>query len=219
MTLHEGLTPHPKQELSRDLSLASFDLMKGTANNMDLYFTGALPDPKPVQRYFASETLPLIRRARNGFDTEVGRITRRRNIDPIDQQRQQWLARPYKDNPDPDDIEAFNSFLVTCAWLPKIATHELLQMGFSRRGLLAPPFTTREYMLRLGELHAQVSAIANGDIRPHTPVESTNALWRSDLFFKAARIIAYQMKEDPHKTRQRMNDTVRRLLEGVTVDL
>lgn len=189
---------------------------RSTAYLMDLYFMGFLQGERrqTALGFFATQTLDGLYGAERGFYRNLHKIDRVGLIDPIDLERFQLLARQDMRQPAIAEDEAFGFMLVTFSVLPELATSRFLPKGFSRRTLLAPPFTTREFFLRVKELRQEVSRIVAGQVTPKTLIEGSNPLWRTYLFFQVGGDIPMHIQQDRNLVEEATEKVARRILES-----
>ncbi|MBI2268380.1 MAG: hypothetical protein HYU80_02935 [Candidatus Blackburnbacteria bacterium] len=188
---------------------------RNTAFLMDLCLIDWLPDKQPALGYLAGETLDYLLDAENGFLKNLNKIDRTGKIDAFDYQRFMEIAqRSGKPSPRETD-EAFGFALVTFSVLPDMATSRFLPKGFSRRAALAPPFTTREFFLRIRELRSIVMQFIAGKFGSHTVIETHPPLLRTYQFFQVAKDIPLHVQEQPGLIAQRTDDIAKRLLSDI----
>lgn len=220
MTAHEGIPHNFKDGITyKDPSLAPMQVASSTARLMDLYFTPLLTDRVPAKEYFANATLDFVWKAEKGFYRNLDKIDRTGKISAIDRERLMMLASQQGEGVDIEEDEAFGFSLVTFVHMPHMASHRFLPKGFSQRGIMAPPFTTREFFLRLRELRRVVTGIASGQTTPSTPLEVDKGLWRTYWFFQVAKDIPMHVKEEPQHTQEEAEKFLANLLKDVDISL
>lgn len=188
-------------------------LIQGTAHAMDLYLKGTLPDRKLLQDILAHDTLDFLHAAKRGFALNYDKIRDPRFIEAQQLQALEAFARPYRENPDVEDTEAFGLTLVTFSLLPALGQHRQYQLGFSRKGVLQPPFTTREFAGRLKEMHAEVVGMVSGTTAPETNTAHRASLLRTVLFFEVGSVIPLRYKENPKELEEQVIEETRKAQE------
>lgn len=213
--------PHKFQEAIgyRNIAQSPLSVAQETALVLEIFFNEALNNTKPGMEYLAGSTLEYLYGAKKGFLRNFPEIDRTEKITPQDRERLLTLARPFLDYPDPEEDEAFRHSLVIFSVLPAMATSPYLPNGFSRRGLLAPPFTTTEYLTRLDELGEEVKKIIGGQTHPRTIIETSAPLIRTYSFFRVASNLPLHVELTPKEIEQRTKETVEKLLGDIQIDL
>lgn len=202
----------------RDSNQTPFLVADETFTNLIWYFSHA-PGKNVARDFFAESTLPFIFGARKGFLRHYREIDRANVITPQDDKWLSELAKPHILNPDIEEDERFRYSLVVFSILPAMARSRHLPSGFSRRGLLEPPFTTREFHERLRELGQEFTGIIRGTTKPETPIETRASLWRTFLFFQVAHELPIHIQENPREVAQKTRDTFEHLLGDMSLDL
>ncbi len=202
----------------RDFSFAPPVVAQATHQNFELYFGNVLPNMGPVREYFAGHTLSFVHAAEKGFLRDFRKIGKE-FVSGEDLQRLLTSAKPYTNNPDLEDTEAFGYSLVVFSVLPDLAHSQYIPTGFSRQGLLEPPFTTMEFLARLRELRGEVTRIINGQTPPGTSAEARDELWRTYLFFDVAKDLPLHYLESPREIEERARNTFEHLLDNIPINL
>ncbi len=222
MALHElEFFPQKFQEHPgyRDPSLSPPSVANGTASVIDLYFTDDRPNMDWGKEYLTSYTLEYIFGAEKGFLRNFRQIDRTGKITKRDLEIILEHARPYIDNADPEETEAFGHSLVIFSVLPAMATSDYLPMGFSRRGLLTPPFTTLEFLERLNELKKVVMSMVAGKVDIARPIITRPPVLRTCLFFAIARDLPLHSELSGKEKEEQVRYTIEHLLENIKLDL
>ncbi len=202
----------------KDWNYAPSVVADATYTNLNWYF-GSTLGKQYAKEYFAGPTLSLLHNAKKGFLRNYQKIDRIGVITEEDAARLHALAKPFISHPDPEEDEAFGYSLVVFSMLPVMAESGYLPMGFSRRGVLEPPFTTREYHERLDELQREFMGIVSGTTDPNMPVETRTSLWRTYLFFQVAHNLPIHFEQSPRDVEQRTRHTIEHLLDDIKVNL
>ena len=203
------LLPYPSGEISPS------EVAVQTATALDLYFSYDIPDKSLTQQFFRDETLPFLRGAQHGFLHNIRKVdplglASENDMEMIKRRRSNKTVRPLEQ-------ESFDYTLVILNALPDFAQHSALKKGFSRRGLLSPPETVRQFMQRIDEMGVQMTQIVSGDISPETPIELNPALWRTKLFFEVGSEMPQYYKDNPYIIRQKSRDILHRLLQDLNL--
>lgn len=115
---------------------------------------------------------------------------------------------------DLESREAADYALVVFSCLPDRAKSPFLPMGFSRKGMLKPPITHGEFLLRIQELKVGVWQVVDGKTEPHSILETDPSLLRVHKFFEVGSNLAIKeinQKEQQQSERWRINH----LLDGI----
>ncbi|HRN96086.1 MAG TPA: hypothetical protein PLD54_01430 [Candidatus Levybacteria bacterium] len=156
-----------------------------TSTALEFYFSNKVPDKKPVQDFLEDVTLPFLRTAQIGVLSYPHTIDKLGLITPNDRELLNRRQKAMKINTDDRSThQAFDYTRIAFSALPELTTDPFVPKGFSRRGILAPPLTVRDFIWRVDELGSQISQIKDGAIKP-SEIEIPNvALWRTQAFFK-----------------------------------
>lgn len=191
-----------------------------TANSMSLYFTrGEFPYPLDILRsFFSSDTLSFLYSAKKGFLANFYRLDQTHKISMEDMERLTHAAKPHLKKPDSQDREAFGYALVTFAAMPVIGKSEYLPDGFSQRGTMQPPSTVVDFFDRINELQVEIKKIVSGQTLPKTPIESSQSLWRTRVFFDVGKDLPMKFSENPKELEEVTRDAFETLLGDVKID-
>lgn len=184
------------------------EVMRGTVSAMGLYFQGQVRDVEPIRGYLVGDTLDLLARTELGFARNIGAIDRMGLLPGQELEQILESAQPFfKDSE--EESEAFGVALVSFAFLPELARHASLPQGFSRRGMLAPPVTTREFADRISELKTEVTKIISGETERGGLSAVKPRIMRTFLFFQVGSVIPLKMPQSPKESRERINELLR----------
>lgn len=216
-----GYTPAFQEVISYpDYALSPANVTTHTADVLDFYFESGVGNLDPARDYLRNVTLPFLRNAQKGFVHQVGAVDRLGLISEEDYQMiAQRKERFGNEELDPLEHEAFGYTLVTFSALPEVAKHPNVPTGFSKRGLLAPPATAKEFLWRIDEMGMQVAQLAAGYISPYETPEKNQSLWRTRLFFEVGRELPEFYDDNQKNTQLFVQDTVSRLLDGIDVEI
>ncbi len=176
-----------------------------TAKIMDRYMA-AIPALSWEIRFLSNQTLGLVYSARKGllanmqFVRNLGTV----NLNHLDALLQ--MNRAYsEDGPDQEETETFARMYLAFGIMPDIATHEMLPKGYSRRGLLEPPFTLEELYGRIHEVGSHVKSFIGGRINPTQDMLEQPGLLRTYWAFQA---MGYMPERNPFVDKPTLSDTI-----------
>ncbi len=201
----------------RNHFLSPVAMAKGTADILDIYFKDLLEDPQPGKDFLEENTIAYLNGAERGLSRYVGKVGAHRNVSIEDMDRMFDLTSG-DHRYDPDDYESFDFSVVVFGMLPEVAKYKYLPMGFSRRGMVEPPFTTTEYLQRIKEMRREVARILVGQTIPRAIFPFNKPLWRTKLFFDAARQLPDMHKQNPAMLVDKSREVFERLLGDIAVD-
>lgn len=111
----------------RDVSHAPPVVAQATHQNLDLYLGNVVPDMGPIREYFAGHTLSFVHAAEKGFIRDFRKIGKA-FIEEADLQVLLGKARPYSQNSDVEDTEAFGYSLVVFSVLQSLLVLNMFQL-------------------------------------------------------------------------------------------
>ncbi len=164
----------------------ALEVPRQTAIFMDLYFRGEIEDPSLGRKFLAKETVGFVISAEKGFVADPNKVDRMNLASDEDRIKMLNSALTFVRKADSDDDTAFGYSLVVFYTMPYFARYHSLPDGFSKRGVLAPPETTGEFLDRLHELQDETTKIVNGETQPTKVLHRDPSLWRTGMFFQVA---------------------------------
>ncbi|GDX62038.1 hypothetical protein LBMAG33_3480 [Candidatus Levyibacteriota bacterium] len=202
-----------------DNSRSPFQVVESTAKLLDLYFTPVINlDPSLARNYFANATLGFAWQAEKGFFKNIDKIDRAKKISNEDIERFILLDKQQGQQENVEDNEAFDFTLITFGFMPEMAKHRFLPNGFSKKGMMAPPFTTREYLLRLREIRREVTRIISGETDQKASLDNNPALLRTYWFFQVGKEIPLKIKKDYKNIKNNTEKILNKLLEDIDIN-
>lgn len=152
-----------------------------------LYNTRSIRKPEIARDYLHDYTLKFLDKAAQGVES----------VFPIDES---------VINTQPLDVnEAADFTNVVFAWMHYFATSPFLPNGFSRRGMLQPPTTKKQFIQRTTEIKRELAFVVAGLKDTNTPLEARPPAFRSHNFFRVGAIIPLKFptakeKKERHST-------------------
>lgn len=191
MILSEGVSGNFNPEVNeypRD-SLAPIDVSTQTSNALDLYFSNHFFDRSPIIQFLNNTTLPFLESAELGFLNNFPQLDKLGLISERDRRiidfRRQFITKPCTEF----DNEAFNYTLVTFSAMPDLARRYYLPNGFSRRGMLQPPQTVKDFLKRIDEMKTEIQPITQSDPSEIRFPEYSISYLRTKLFFEVGGML------------------------------
>lgn len=179
-----------------------------TTKILDSYFDRRI-DPRRDVNFLANQSLSLVYAARKGFLANMQMI---RNLGTVDLNHLDALLqmnRAYsEDGPDQEETETFSRMYLAFGIMPDIATDKLLPQGYSRRGILEPPFTLEELYGRIYEVGAFIKGIIGERIKPYTNGVNHPGVTRGYWAFNA---MGNMSERNPFVDMSTLNETVESL--------
>ncbi len=173
-----------------DPAFTPVSVAKSTSAVFRRYFSGNQIDR--VSQIVLNDALRFIHNARVGLANNLREVDRGGRAYPEDVKLTQTVdggATVPKD----EELESFRFALLTMGIMPgaaKIYFKDIeghyLEFGFTRRGMLAPPFTTVEAYVRLRELARETDKILRGDTDTQVHILKDQAVVRTKMFFETA---------------------------------
>lgn len=194
-------------------------ICRGTVQIMDLYRRDLLGnDDGHAKDFLLGPTTSYLWEAEQGLLKNIGRFGRRRSIS-MEYLNKLLDAFPHH-NPEPnqEETEAFDFGMVVFSVMPAMAHFPYLPRGFSRRGALAPPFTSIECLGRFREMRSEVLKIVSGQTTPRTLPSINHPLFRTKTFFEVASSLPDMYKDNPRVITDRSKEMFERLLGDVVID-
>ncbi|MCL5432590.1 MAG: hypothetical protein M1524_00540 [Patescibacteria group bacterium] len=200
----------------RERAMSPGVISRETGNLLGLYFSEqmAIPNFAIGRQYLAKNTLDYIWAAEKGFYTLYDK---RAHTEPGELKVFLDDSKAALNYPDTEQNEAFGHSVVIFSVLPEMGEHPSFPTGL--RNMLRPPETPMEFLLRLKELRAEIIKIIGGQTTPQTPLETTNSLLRSYMYFWTAREIPFKCPEDKHEMEERARHSLNKLLGDIQISL
>lgn len=200
-------------EMSRAHS--PFVVIPTAASALELYLKLGL---RGATDYLAGPPYTLVEDAKRGLARTIQGFSAERDVNPLEIDR---ITRSIRGGTDTEkELEAFNFSLVIFATMPQYAQDPHFPLGFSRRGILAPPFSAVEYLQRLTELQSFMKKVITGEIEPYTDPGYNPFLQRSTKFFEVGKSLQLHVTSDVAKEREeKARELLENLLGDTTVDI
>lgn len=202
----------------RDGTLPPVTMATATAGILDIYFKDAINDMVPATDFLQEHTVAYLNGAERGLARYAGQFARHRNLS-VETLDRMFDKTSGNRSHDPDDHEAFDFSVVVFGIMPEVAEYKHLPKGFSRRGIIAPPFTADEHLERIQEMRDEVAKILVGQTTPRTIVPLNHPLWRTCLFFDVARQLPEMYRQNPRLIVDRSKEAFENLLGDIVVDI
>lgn len=190
MTLELEFSPQEPRPFQPEIVYANPEdsppaVARATAVILDRYFAG-LSTPSWETRYLANQSLGLVDSARKGF---LGNMQAIRDLGKVEAPILDALLqnnKPYsEEGPSDEETESFARMYLAFGMLPYVAAHEMLPGGFSKRGVLEPPFTAEELFGRIREVGVNIKWIVGGRISQNQDLINRPGVLRTYWAFQA----------------------------------
>lgn len=175
-------------------------VVRQTNTLLELYYQGAIWNPKPAKDYLHDYTLGYLRAAEEGSAVLYDRI-----------------GRLTAQDTDLETREAASHAFVILTCLPDRAKSPFLPKGFSRRGMLKAPETRNQFLARIRELKVGIWQIAEGKVKPYATLEAYPPLLKVFKFFEVGSELPVKLTEDKKRQEQIEREKFNDLLGGVDI--
>ncbi|MDO8638767.1 MAG: hypothetical protein Q7R43_04275 [Candidatus Daviesbacteria bacterium] len=173
-------------------------VVRQTHTLLELYYRGAISNPKPAKDYLHDYTLGYLKSAEEGSGAYYDRFG-------------QFTVKDV----DLEAREAAGHALVVLSCLPDQTKSPFLPKGFSRRGMLKAPETHDQFLKRMKELKIGIWDVVEGHVEPNATLEAYPKTLRVFKFFEVGSRLPINLTESEKKIaiieREKFND----LLGGI----
>lgn len=203
-----------------DYSLSPANIARNTHQVLDFYFNSGIRNLEPAKEYLREETLPFLRSAQLGLLDNLSEINKKGLISPQDLAYVKKRRESYSGTTGSDlDQEAFGFSIVTFSLMPEISEHPLMPLGFSRRGMLRPPATVRQFIEKIDELGSSIALVAESAVDSRQMIEKNKSLWYTYHFFETGSKLPLKFAESPREFEAREKDSVNKMLDGIEINI